>query len=290
MIFRLILASAFVFAVLNLPNSSAQTGKKLEPGAILKIGDTDKDGKLDKDEFVRVSTKGPRFKDNPEAAKAAFDALDANKDGFLTLVELAKALPRLKAGKAKEKENGAPKAVPGGFNDQPTQEQLAFFEKKIRPVLIEQCYSCHSIEKPEKVKAELLLDTRDGLRTGGENGPIVIPGSPAKSMLVRALHYKDENLQMPPKSKLSDQVIADFETWITMGAPDPREGKKNVIKNDIDIEKGKEFWSYQKPKATPVPSVKDTQWPKNDTDNYVGILTHGLELCQNLLSRQKQAA
>ena len=70
-----------------------------------------------------------------------------------------------------------------GFNDKPTQEQIAFFEKKIRPVLVEQCYKCHSAEA-EKIKGELVLDTRDGVRKGGENGAIIVPGNPERSLLI----------------------------------------------------------------------------------------------------------
>ena len=100
---------------------------------------------------------------------------------------------------------------------------MAFFEKKIRPVLVDQCYSCHSAEA-EKLKGGLALDTRDGLRAGGDSGASIVPGSPDKSLLITALRHTDDDLKMPPKQKLPAAVIADFEQWVAMGAPDPREG------------------------------------------------------------------
>src|SRR4051794_4289087 len=84
-----------------------------------------------------------------------------------------------------------PPRTAGGFNDKPTPEQLAFFEKKIRPVLVEHCSKCHAADA-EKVKGGLLLDTRDGLRKGGDTGPSVVPGSPERSSLIKAIRYRDD--------------------------------------------------------------------------------------------------
>ena len=120
-------------------------------------------------------------------------------------------------------------AKSSGFVNNPTQDQLAFFEKKIRPVLLDQCYKCHSADA-EKLKGELLLDTREGTRKGGIGGAIIVPGNADRSPLVKALHSKNPDTAMPPKGKLPDNVIADFEAWVKMGAPDPREGKAAVAK------------------------------------------------------------
>jgi Protein of unknown function (DUF1549)/Protein of unknown function (DUF1553)/Planctomycete cytochrome C len=156
-----------------------------------------------------------------------------------------------------------------GFADKPTQEQLAFFEKKIRPVLADNCYKCHSPEA-EKVRGELLLDTRDGIRKGGTTGAAIVPGNPDRSLLIKALRHKDKDTAMPPKEKLPDQVVADFEAWVKMGAPDPRDGKAAVAnKYVIDIEKGRSFWAFQPPKKTPAPQVKDAAWPKSDIDKFL---------------------
>src|SRR5262245_31421514 len=101
--------------------------------------------------------------------------------------------------------------------EQQPAEQVEFFEKKIRPVLVESCYKCHSASA-KKLRGGLRLDTRDGLLKGGDGGSVVTPGDPAASRLLKALRY--EELQMPPDGKLPDRVIRDFETWIKQGAVD----------------------------------------------------------------------
>ncbi|MCH8830098.1 MAG: DUF1549 domain-containing protein, partial [Planctomycetes bacterium] len=152
-------------------------------------------------------------------------------------------------------------------SDRPTAQQLEFFEKKIRPVLIAHCYKCHS-SKAKKVKGALLLDTRAGLRKGGDSGSIVQPGNPKKSLLIRALNY--DGTEMPPSGKLPQRVIADFEAWVRMGAPDPRDGPATVAKKTaVDYRLGLKFWAFQPPKNPPLPSVKDTVWPQRDLDRFV---------------------
>ncbi|OYW12841.1 MAG: hypothetical protein B7Z55_17905, partial [Planctomycetales bacterium 12-60-4] len=96
-------------------------------------------------------------------------------------------------------------------------EQIDFFEAKIRPVLVEQCYSCHSAES-KSLKGGLRLDVREGVRRGGESGPAVVPGKPDDSLLLSALRH--ESFQMPPERKLSDEVVENFTRWVAMGAPD----------------------------------------------------------------------
>ena len=105
---------------------------------------------------------------------------------------------------------------------EPSAADLQFFEKKIRPVLIERCYSCHSAkaQTEKKLEGQLLLDSRAGIRKGGETGPAIVPGDVKKSLLIQAIRH--ESVEMPPKSKLPDNVIADFVKWVEMGAPDPR--------------------------------------------------------------------
>ena len=110
-----------------------------------------------------------------------------------------------------------------------TPEQLEFFEKNIRPVLVEHCYECHSEEKG-KNKGELTLDTRDGIRAGGDRGPAVVPGKPDDSILINAIRQVGQ-LRMPPDSRggiLPDDVIANFEQWVKDGAADPRDSAKIV--------------------------------------------------------------
>ena len=105
-----------------------------------------------------------------------------------------------------------------------TREQSDFFENRIRPIFVNNCYKCHSQQAP-KLKGGLSLETRDGWSKGGDNGPVVVPGDPEKSVLIKAVRYTNQDLQMPPKGqKLSDAKIADLEAWVKMGAPDPRVG------------------------------------------------------------------
>ena len=151
---------------------------------------------------------------------------------------------------------------------EPTREQIDFFEKKIRPVLVEHCYKCHAADA-KKVKGGLLLDTRDALRKGGDSGPALVPGDPAKSLLLKALRYEDT--QMPPAGKLPDRVIADFETWIKQGAPDPRDGKTVQAPpgRTIDVAAGKRFWAFQPPTKHPAPQVKHADWPLKPIDRFI---------------------
>ncbi len=128
-------------------------------------------------------------------------------------------------------------------------QDVTFFESRIRPVLVKQCYECHSVEAG-KSKGGLTLDTKQGIRSGGDTGPAVVPGDAAKSLLLAAIKHSDPDLEMPPKkAKLSEAVIADFETWIKTGAADPRESAvKAAERPPVDVESGRKFWSYQKPK------------------------------------------
>src|SRR5262249_39123044 len=104
----------------------------------------------------------------------------------------------------------------------PDAKGIEFFEKKIRPVLVRHCYDCHSTEaqKNKRLRAGLLLDSREGLLEGGNTGPAIVPGKPDRGMLLRVLRY-DGEIRMPPKGKLPAAVLADFESWVKRGAPDP---------------------------------------------------------------------
>src|SRR5437867_1890097 len=97
-------------------------------------------------------------------------------------------------------------------------DALEFFEKRIRPALAENCHKCHG---PQKQKGHLRLDSRTALLKGGDTGPVIVPGDPAKSKLLTAIRYGDPDLRMPPRGKLPDALIGDFERWIRMGAPWP---------------------------------------------------------------------
>ena len=96
---------------------------------------------------------------------------------------------------------------------------VAFFETKIRPVLVEHCYQCHATGA-KRLRGGLKLDSRTSILAGGDTGPAVVPGKPGESLLLAAIRHEDE-LEMPPKGKLPPEVIADFERWIALGAPTP---------------------------------------------------------------------
>ncbi len=142
----------------------------------------------------------------------------------------------------------------------------AFFEAKIRPVLVSKCYECHAATSKEP-KGDLLLDTREGIRRGGESGHAVVPGDVEESLILSAIKY--ESLEMPPDEQLPEHVIADFENWIRMGAHDPRDDKSAPIRREIDFERAREFWSFQ-PIADPVvPSVENSQWLRSEIDAFI---------------------
>jgi len=149
-------------------------------------------------------------------------------------------------------------------------EDVAFFESRIRPVLVNHCYECHSA-KAGKSKGGLLLDTREGIRAGGERGPAVVPGDPVKSVLLTAVSHTDPDLQMPPKkAQLPGPVIADIDRWIKMGAPDPRESRGgNAMKPPVDLESGRKFWAYRKPVPAPLPTLRDGRWARRDLDHFI---------------------
>jgi hypothetical protein len=132
---------------------------------------------------------------------------------------------------------------------------IEFFEKKIRPVLVEHCYQCHA-KDAKKQRGGLLLDSRAGIRKGGDTGPAVVPGKPAESMLLKAVRHADPELKMPPKGKLPDAIIADLEKWIAMGAPDPRDDKATKTLG-VDFEAAKKHWAYQPLRKPAVPSAKN---------------------------------
>lgn len=150
-----------------------------------------------------------------------------------------------------------------------SKEGLDFFERKIRPVLVSQCYQCHSAEA-KKPAGGLRLDTRAGMLRGGASGaPAIIAGEPEKSLLIKAIRHADAKLQMPMSGKLPATVIRDFETWIKMGAPDPRSETAGAKTEAYDFNEAKKFWSFQPLKAASVPAVNDPSWGKTPIDNFI---------------------
>ena len=158
-------------------------------------------------------------------------------------------------------------SLPAADEPEPSADELKFFESRIRPVLVENCYRCHSTD--EKIKGGLNLDSRAGIRHGGDSGPAVTPGNLGSSLLWVAINWSDKDYEMPPKKKLPPGVITDFRKWIEMGAPDPRVSEKIVVKTGIDIEEGRKFWAFQKPRNEQPPAVSNQEWPTSDIDYFV---------------------
>ena len=156
------------------------------------------------------------------------------------------------------------------FAANPTPDQLAFFESRVRPLLAEHCYECHS-GKAKNLKANLLLDSRAGVQKGGDTGPVVTLGDPAASLLIEALKHGNPDLKMPPDGKLKAEEIALLEEWIRMGAPDPRTEDTVAIvqaRSAIDWAKAREWWAFRPLTLPDPPAVKDTAWPVNDLDRF----------------------
>lgn len=173
--------------------------------------------------------------------------------------------------------------------EKPDAQGVEFFEKKIRPVLVEHCYSCHSdeAEKNKKLRGGLRLDSRDGRRKGGDTGPAVVPGKPGEGTLLPALRHAD-NLKMPPKGKLPDGVVADFEAWIARGAPDPRDGNPATVAPASDVDKGRDFWSFRQPRIHERPAVRDAGWPAKEIDWFIlaGLEARGLKPVRDASRRE----
>ena len=155
---------------------------------------------------------------------------------------------------------------------EPTKEQLDFFEQKVRPILSEKCYKCHSIESG-KSKGGLTLDTRAATLKGGEGGPAVTPGDLANSLLITAVSYKDKDLKMPPdkdnNKKLSDPEIATLTEWVKMGAPDPRTEVAKTKKLTGLSDEARSHWAYQPVKKPAVPAVKYRAWCATPVDAFI---------------------
>jgi hypothetical protein len=166
---------------------------------------------------------------------------------------------------------GAVPAIAGAqFVTTLSPEHTEFFERKIRPVLVEHCYECHS-SGAKKIKGGLVLDSRAGVQKGGDTGPVITPGDPDASLLIQAIRHTDADLAMP-KKKLPTSIIADLEAWVKMGAPDPRVDDtvaSTQAKSAIDWNKARDWWSFRPLKSPPFPTVKQKRWPANDVDRFI---------------------
>ena len=151
---------------------------------------------------------------------------------------------------------------------EPSVAHAEFFEKKIRPILAERCYECHS---EKKQKGGLRLDSRAALLKGGDNGPAFVTGAPEKSRLIRAVSYEDVDLQMPPKAKLASAEIAALTEWVRFSVPWPEEKGSTAVKAEaFDLQKRRaEHWCWEPVKRVSIPAVKDTTWSAGPLDRFI---------------------
>ena len=144
---------------------------------------------------------------------------------------------------------------------------VEFFETKIRPALVEHCYACHSVGA-KKAKGGLRLDTADGLRKGGDSGPAVAAAN-APHLILRAVEYDDEAAAMPPKGKLPDAVVRDFQKWARLGSPLPADAAAKAGPATVDGEKAKDFWSFRPATERPAPPTSTPRWATRNHDHFV---------------------
>ena len=150
---------------------------------------------------------------------------------------------------------------------------VVFFEKKIRPILVKRCYECHS-EKAQEQEGGLLLDRRSGWLKGGTTGKAILPGNPDASLLMKAIRYQDESLQMPPDKKLPAAEIALLEQWIARGAAGPTDDLGETAFSRLGdqtylFSEAKGHWAFQPVKAIKAPLAKDPLWNTNALDRLV---------------------
>ncbi len=149
---------------------------------------------------------------------------------------------------------------------EPDAAAVAFFEKQVRPLLVEQCHACHST-KAKKIRGGLTLDRRESILQGGDSGAAVVPGKPEQSLLLAAVRGTNAELQMPPKGKLRPQQIAVLEKWIRDGAVYPDGAKAATAPaNDPTSAEARQFWSFQPLRQHPRPAVRNADWPRQPID------------------------
>src|SRR5262245_25918578 len=147
---------------------------------------------------------------------------------------------------------------------EPTPEAVEFFERKVRPILVDQCQRCHSAAKQ---KANLSLDSLASALKGGDSGPALTPGKPETSRLIKAIRYQDE-LRMPPRGKLSDEQIADLTAWVKDGAAWPDSKATQTAKVEaFNLAERKKFWCWQPVQQPPLPRAG--AWARTDLDRFI---------------------
>ena len=177
----------------------------------------------------------------------------------------------------------APSAMRAAADEAADRAGLAHFEKSVRPLLAQRCYTCHNAAAGV-TRGGLALDTREGWTMGGSHGPAILPGQPDKSLLIKAVSYASPGLQMPPGGKLTDEEIAALKQWIQSGAPDPRLATGPGGKPRLTglTPKARAHWAYQPIHRQAVPVIKDKllkPWVRTPIDAFVlaKLQQHGMQ-------------
>lgn len=256
------LARAAALAVAALTAASLQPAEALpqqERGRSLQRliarFDENLDGKISRDEFPRGARSFRRF--------------DRNGDGFLSEEDM-------EPSKAQDAAPAAPVE-----RRPPTDEEVEFFETRVRPVLAESCYSCHAETSP-RIRARLKVDSLHGLLEGGVSGPALVPGDVEGSALIEAVRYEDPTFAMPPSEKLEEDQIRDLERWVAMGAPWPEGPEPSMtmvsvrdsaggesLEREIDLEEAREFWAFQPVRRPEAPESSKDRWSWSDIDRFL---------------------
>jgi len=270
------LAALAVSALALAPSTLAASPTQEVSGRLLKgmlvRFDANLDGKIDRDEF-------------PRSARA-FRRFDRDGDGFLTQKDLETgATPDPTSGPTSGPTPGPDGGGAPAEQRPPTEEEVEFFETRIRPVLAEACYSCHAETSP-RIKARLKVDSLASLLKGGVSGPALVPGDVDGSALIEAVRYEDPTFAMPPSGKLEDDQIRDLERWVAMGAPWPEGPEPSMtmvsvggsagdsaggesLNREIDMEEAREFWSFQPITRPEVPVLEGDRWSWTEVDHFL---------------------
>ena len=261
--------------------SSLSLGQTPDPArrfeALLRLFDKDGDGRVSREEYP---------------LRQRFGALDTNGDGFLNLEDV-----KTSAKPNAADTNSPPRNAPAAANETSavaatsfSAADIAWFETNVRPLLADNCMSCHST-KGGKVKAGLSMDDRESLMLGGSMGPALVPGNPNASLLIQAVRHEDQELTMPPRKKLQASAISTLEDWVKRGAPWPEPvarsdgttGAEPWGYREIDIAKARETWAYRLPTEVPAQLASNESWPWTDSDRHLlaAMQQHGLVPAQD---------
>lgn len=150
---------------------------------------------------------------------------------------------------------------------EPAPEALEFFEKRVRPILVEHCHKCHA---GQESKGGLRLDSGAALLKGGDTGPAIVPGNPEAGTLIEAVRYDPDGYQMPPTGKLSDDAIAALVEWVRQGAVWPQgEGEPVAGGAEFNLEERLQHWSFQPLQVIDPPVTQDSAWAQSPIDRFI---------------------